>query len=80
MAEGKIEKLIGYAALVVGNLMVLYHLITTQYVFQGAIEHQNIHLGFALILVFLGTMMATKRQGVRLAVLGLLLVGIFVTG
>ncbi len=80
MAEGKTEKLIGYAALVVGNLMVLYHLITTQYVFQGAIEHQNIHLGFALILVFLGTMMATRRRGIRLAVLGLLLVGIFVTG
>jgi len=80
MAEGKTEKVIGYATLVVGNLMVLYHLITTQYVFQGAIEHQNTHLGFALTLVFLGTMMATKRRGVRLVVLGLLLTAIFVTG
>lgn len=80
MAEGKTEKVIGYAILVVGNLMVLYHLITTQYVFQGALEHQDIHLGFALTLVFLGSLMATKRRGVRLVVLGLLLAGIFVTG
>ncbi len=79
MAEGKTEKLIRYAALVVGVLMVLYHLTTTQYILWGAIEHQNVHLGFALILVFLGTMMTVKRRWARFGVLIMLLTGLFVT-
>jgi len=42
--------------------MVLYHLVYTQYLWQGALEHQAFHLGFALTLVFLTSMRAAKSR------------------
>jgi TRAP transporter 4TM/12TM fusion protein len=38
--------------------MFFYHMITTQYLFVGAYEHQNIHLAFVLVITFL---YATKK-------------------
>lgn len=48
--------------LIIGCLMALYHLVTTQYLFQGFIEHQDFHLGFALILVFLTTIKKMRSR------------------
>lgn len=46
----------------VAMAMVLYHLISTQYVIQGPIPHQNTHLGFSLLLVFLGAMRGDRKH------------------
>ncbi len=43
---------------VFGIGMVFYHMVSTQYLFVGTYEHQDIHLGFLLVLGFLS---ATKR-------------------
>jgi TRAP transporter 4TM/12TM fusion protein len=52
----KWSKVIDIAIAVVGIGMGMYHLISTQRFLQGPIEHQDTHLGFALLLVFLTTM------------------------
>lgn len=80
MTEGRTARVLDIAMVVIGCLMALYHLISTQYIFHSSYEHQDTHLAFALTLVFLGTIRATKKRWVRLAALGLLLVGVFVTG
>ena len=41
------------ATAVVGVLMVIYHLVYSQTYFQGDNEHLILHLGFALVLIFL---------------------------
>ena len=56
MAQMKLSKIIDIAIAVVGIGMGVYHLISTQRFLQGPIEHQDTHLGFALLLVFLTTM------------------------
>jgi TRAP transporter 4TM/12TM fusion protein len=48
------------AIVVVGLAMVAYHLVSSQYVLVSGIEHRNLHLGFALLLVFLA---AIKEGG-----------------
>ncbi|MCJ7593934.1 MAG: TRAP transporter fused permease subunit, partial [Desulfobacterales bacterium] len=40
--------------------MAAYHMVSTQYLLFGPVEHQNVHLGFALVLVYLGSL---KRTG-----------------
>ena len=39
--------------IIISIAMVIYHLISTQYSFQGSYEHQTSHLAFALLLIFL---------------------------
>jgi TRAP transporter 4TM/12TM fusion protein len=51
---------IDIAIAVVGVAMAMYHLISTQYLIFGGYEHQNAHLGFALVLIFL---VAIKEGG-----------------
>lgn len=61
--ETKIEqkwKFIDIAIAIVGVAMAMYHLLSTQYLIFGGFEHQNVHLGFALILVFVA---AIKNSG-----------------
>lgn len=41
---------------VVAVVMALYHLVSTQFLFQTFLEHQNNHFAFALVLVLLVTM------------------------
>ncbi|HVL55711.1 MAG TPA: TRAP transporter fused permease subunit [Burkholderiaceae bacterium] len=47
--------------LVVGLAMVAYHMVATQHLFLGAYEHQNVHLAFALVLLFLGALRSAAR-------------------
>jgi TRAP transporter 4TM/12TM fusion protein len=44
---------ISNAILIVGVAMALYHLISSQYLIFGGYKHQNVHLLFAFLLVFL---------------------------
>jgi TRAP transporter 4TM/12TM fusion protein len=47
------ERLLGSAITILAVVMGLYHLIYTQYLLQEPIEHQDTHLAFALVIVFL---------------------------
>lgn len=41
--------------------MVAYHLTSTQYMLLSPIEHQTTHLGFSLLLVYLGSLYKTRK-------------------
>jgi len=45
-----------------GLSMAAYHLVSTQYLIFGPVQHQNIHLGFALVLVYLGSLRRTREH------------------
>ena len=60
---------------IVAVLMVLYHMIYTQYLIQGSIEHQDTHLVFALLLTYLaGFKKSKKAKPLFLALIALSLV------
>ncbi len=76
VTRGKVNAVIVAIALA----MVLYHMVSTQVLLQGTVDHNTTHLGFALILVFL-TVLETSRQkpwfifSIALVVLSLLATG-----
>ena len=57
---------VGYVAAAVALAMVIYHMVYTQVLLQGSVEHYNTHLGFALLLVFLTSIESSKRKGWRI--------------
>lgn len=57
------NKYLDYGFTVIGLAMVAYHMVSTQILFLGNLEHQNLHLVFALLLTFLGSL----RKGGSLA-------------
>jgi TRAP transporter 4TM/12TM fusion protein len=65
--------------LIFGLTMFLYHMVSTQRLFVGSFEHQNIHLFFVLVLTFLNTMREKKNGWVWAAQIGLLLLGVIGT-
>jgi len=48
-----LTKIVDGGILVVALLMVLYHLLSTQYLFLSYDLHKNLHLAFGLVLVYL---------------------------
>ena len=55
------SKIIEWLFLLIGLSMFLYHMVSTQRLFFGSFEHQNIHLFFILVLTFLNTMREKKN-------------------
>ena len=47
---------------IAGLAMALYHMTATQVILQAAKAHLNTHLGFCLLLVFLGSFAASKSE------------------
>ncbi|MFC1963821.1 TRAP transporter permease [Chloroflexota bacterium] len=58
----KSNRFLDVAIAVIAVAMVLYHLVSTQRIFVNFIQHQDIHLGFALTLVFLGSLRAARTR------------------
>ncbi len=58
--------------------MVIYHLVYTRTIFLGPIEHQNTHLLFALLLVFVGLLKKDKKRWPL--ILPLILASLITTG
>lgn len=54
-------KRIDVAIAVVGTMMVVYHLVSTQVLLQLPIEHQNTHYMFSLMLIYLIAIRKKKR-------------------
>jgi TRAP transporter 4TM/12TM fusion protein len=50
--------------LAAGVAMFAYHMISTQRLFFNNFEHQNIHLVFALVIVFLGSILRPENKWV----------------
>ena len=66
MGKGKQEtgrEKIPLLMLIAGLAMALYHMAATQVFLQPVKAHLNTHLGFCLLLVFLGKFAATKGKG-----------------
>jgi TRAP-type uncharacterized transport system fused permease subunit len=61
------------AVKIVGIAMAVYHMVSSQYIFLGDIEQRNIHLGFALLLIFLTSL----RGNIRIAKIWALLLAAF---
>lgn len=60
------------ALMILGLCMVLYHLISAQFLLIGSIENQNIHLAFIFSMVFLSAMAASPTR-LRFVINGMLL-------
>ena len=76
MKNVQLSKILALVITVLGVTMVVYHLIFTRTFFQGYIEHQDTHLFFALLLIFLGTL---KRKPKLWPLLALLILASIVT-
>jgi TRAP-type uncharacterized transport system fused permease subunit len=77
--EDRFEKFLDVATLVIGVGMTLYHLVSTQILFHSTIEHEDVHLGCAFLLVFLISIRNVKNRKSRLLGLALAAAGLFVT-
>ncbi|MEH7246873.1 TRAP transporter fused permease subunit [Neobacillus niacini] len=60
MEKGNNVKVVNKVVLFVGIAMALYHLLSTQISFLPSVLGQNVHLGFALLLVLLGFIETNK--------------------
>lgn len=76
--DGRICKALNIAIPVVAIIGALYHLISTQHLFQTFLEHQNNHFAFALILVCLTSL--KKKPKHWPFILPLMLLGVVATG
>jgi len=65
---------------VVGFAMFLFHMVSTQYLFTGGFEIQDIHLAFTLILVFLGTLARSRDSWYRYMQVLLVVLSLAATG
>ena len=76
--KSKESRIIDIALAVIGTAMVLYHLISSQYILTEVVRHTNIHLGFAFVMIFLSTMKGRGKfqQYLRLALIILALISI----
>ncbi|MBW2147164.1 MAG: TRAP transporter fused permease subunit [Deltaproteobacteria bacterium] len=78
--KGKFDKCLAHALVVGGVGMFLYHMASSQYMIFGSYEHQDVHLGFALMLIFLRSVMQAKRPLGRFVCLLLLVLSLVCVG
>ncbi len=63
--------------IVVGIFMVLYHMLSSQYLIAGAYEHQSIHLMFVFVIVFLSKILKSKNSLAHTFYITLSILGVF---
>ncbi|MBW1700159.1 MAG: TRAP transporter fused permease subunit [Deltaproteobacteria bacterium] len=71
--------MIEWAFIIIGVGMFLYHMVCTQYLFVGSFEHQDVHLGFILVLTFLNGMRENKKGWVWVLQLLFILLSLIAT-
>ena len=62
----------------VGILMVFYHMLSVWVPMFDALLHQNAHLGFAFVLLFLVAIRQSAKKWEKITFTGLLLIGVIV--
>lgn len=72
ISGGKIKILAAAVALA----MALYHMVSTQVLLQGTVEHNTTHLGFALVLVFLTILETSGKRSRRVYLVVLVLLSL----
>ena len=65
MRQARFQSIVDLTIVVVGFTMFLYHMVSTQYLFVGTYEHQDIHLAFILVLLFLKTLATSEKTWQR---------------
>lgn len=60
--EATVQRVVNGVISVVALAMVAYHLFYAQYIVQQPLGHQNSHLGFAFLIIFLFGMKERKRR------------------
>ncbi|MFH1652294.1 MAG: TRAP transporter fused permease subunit [Chloroflexota bacterium] len=70
-ADDGFKRAVDTATVVTALAMVIYHMASAHYLFVGHIQHQTVHLAFAMLLVFFFSLKKTPK---RLRPLGLLLI------
>ncbi|MGI9385230.1 MAG: TRAP transporter permease [Methyloligellaceae bacterium] len=76
---GTLLKFADRAFVIVGAAMVLYHMLSAQVLLIGSVEHQNIHLAFVFVMVFLAALRHRAGLAVLLVQGALILAGLGVT-
>lgn len=69
-------KVLDIAIATLAVAMAIFQLLITQYLFLGVYQFLNVHLGFALVLVFLSLIRAAQKRGARLLLLSFLLLSL----
>jgi len=67
------------AEIAVGIAMGLYQRVSFQYIFVEPLEHQNIHLAFALVLSFLNALKTSKKRWFSFLLLAMILLSLLST-
>lgn len=80
MKQAKFQGFVDLAIVVVGFAMFLYHMVSTQYLFVGTFEHQDIHLAFILVLLFLRSLAKAESAWQRALQAGLIVLSLAATG
>lgn len=78
--EGPWKRTAQLSVIVVGCVMFLFHMVSSQFAFLGELEMQNYHLAFALTLTFLVGAEYARSKMVRTYVVLMLALSLFVTG
>jgi TRAP transporter 4TM/12TM fusion protein len=77
--ESRSKKVMGIAIATVAVAMAIYHMVSVHVLLVDTIQHQNIHIGFALTLVFLFALEGSRKRWQKIlwpAMIVLLLVSI----
>ncbi len=79
MAEPRRERAFEIALVVVGLAMFAYHMVASQVALLTDYQHQDVHLGFLLTLIFLQSMRQAKTGWSRALCAAMLVAGIAAT-
>lgn len=80
MKQARFQNFIDLTIVVVGFAMFVYHMVSTQYLFVSDFGHQDIHLAFILVLIFLRALGQAKNAWNRVLQGGLIVLSLVVTG
>lgn len=76
VGNGMLKKRINIAITVVAIAMAIYQMVSARVLLVDSLQHQNIHLGFVLILMFLFTIGEAKKRWQQLLWLAILLLSL----
>ncbi|MDP2647500.1 MAG: TRAP transporter fused permease subunit [Desulfobacterales bacterium] len=80
MTDNPFSRILNAAITIIALLMVLYHLLSTQYLFFSYDVHKNLHLAFALVLVFLAGIKSVPGTQRRIPLLMFTALSLALTG
>ena len=74
------DKLLTISTYIIAIAMVIFHLVSVNYMILAGYDFQNVHLAFALVLVFMNTLRASKRKNISAPIIIILiLLSVFCT-